>query len=318
MRGWRPASFVSRLRVVRLLVGFALLSMVTSCSMLSKADDWSDSGIPTTDQGVAVQLINTQVVEGPARIAFALIASNGTLVHDAVGKVHLFQLDANNKPTDAGEYDLRAVSVHNPSGADKAPLATMYVANVDLKRADSWGATLLVKAGGKQYSHLRTRMIVSPRDKSSVPAIGAAAPRTTQPTAQDVKDITQIDSSMPPRPELHSTPVAAAIDSKQPTVVAWATPAFCQTRFCGPVIDEVVVPLAKEYAGKANFVHIEPYRLADARQGRLIPIPEMAQWGLASEPYIFVLDAKGNVAAQFEGITAKDEVTAVLDRLLKS
>jgi hypothetical protein len=61
--------------------------------------------------------------------------------------------------------------------------------------------------------------------------------------------------------------VAEAIQSKKPTVVTFATPAFCQTRFCGPVVDEVVLPLAKDYAGRANFIHIEPYNLAEARQG---------------------------------------------------
>ena len=57
--------------------------------------------------------------------------------------------------------------------------------------------------------------------------------------------------------------VAEAIDTKKPTLIAFATPAFCQTRFCGPVIEEVVAPLAKDYRGRANFVHIEPYRLVD-------------------------------------------------------
>jgi len=321
VRGWRLASLVtrplmSRYGAARLLVSFALLSMATSCSMLSKSDDWSEAGVAQGDQGVQAMVINSQVVTGQTRLAFGLFASNGTLVQDATGKVRLYKLDANNKPTAAGEQELRAVAIHNPSGSDKTPLATMYIANADIAGKDWWGAELLVKAGGKQYQHLRTRFFVS--EKSNVPAVGSAVPHTTQPTTRDVKDVSEIDSSMPPRPELHSMTVAAAIDSKQPTVVAWATPAFCQTRFCGPVIDEVVAPLAKEYAGKANFIHIEPYRLADARQGRLIPIPEMAQWGLASEPYIFVVDAKGNVAAQFEGITAKDEVATVLDRLLKN
>jgi predicted transcriptional regulator len=43
----------------------------------------------------------------------------------------------------------------------------------------------------------------------------------------------------------------------------------------------------------------------------------MSQWNLATEPYLFVLDGSGRVAAQFEGIVEHDEVAAVLDRLLK-
>ena len=42
----------------------------------------------------------------------------------------------------------------------------------------------------------------------------------------------------------------------------------------------------------------------------------MEQWGLTSEPYLFVLDGAGKVAAKFEGITQKDEVAAALDKVL--
>ena len=143
--------------------------------------------------------------------------------------------------------------------------------------------------------------------RTSFPGPGMAAPHTKQPVLRDVKDITEIDSSQPPRPELHQLTVAEAIDSGKPTLVAFATPAFCQTRFCGPVVDQVVAPLAKDYAGKANFVHIEPYRLDEARKGRLVPIPQLDEWGLDSEPFIFVLDGKGRVSATFEGVTQRDE-----------
>jgi hypothetical protein len=111
--------------------------------------------------------------------------------------------------------------------------------------------------------------------------------------------------------------VAEAIASGRPSLVAFATPAFCRTRFCGPVVDAVVVPLAARYAGRANFLHIEPYDLAQARgSGRLVPIPELEQWGLTTEPYLFLLDGTGRVVAKFEGVTSADEVGAALRRLL--
>src|SRR5207253_2634375 len=165
-----------------------------------------------------------------------------------------------------------------------------------------------------QYDHIKTRFFVD--ERTTVPAIGAPAPKSKQPVVRDVKDVAEIDSSSPPRPELHSMTVAEAVESGKPSLVAFATPAFCQTRFCGPVVDTVVAPLAQEYKGKVNVLHIEPYKLADARQGRLVPVPEMEQWGLTSEPYVFVLDGGGKVAARFEGITEKAEVAAALDKAL--
>jgi hypothetical protein len=190
----------------------------------------------------------------------------------------------------------------------------MYVTSVNLDQGEWWGAELSVHTGGKEYKSLRARFFVAAT--SAVPAIGAPAPRTVQPVLRNVRDIADIDSSVPPRPELHTVTIAEAIASGKPALIAFATPAFCQTRFCGPVIDSVVAPLAKEYAGRASFIHVEPYDLAQARTGKLVPIKEMAEWGLASEPYLFVLDREGRVAAQFEGISEHDEVARALDAVL--
>ena len=303
-------------RAITAALGLALLG-ASAAACGPKAVDWSEDAVAKGDGGITAHVINSQVAVGPTRLAIGIFNKDGGLVHDATGTMKLVRLDAENKPTAAGERELRAVHIDEQAhtGHVHDPLATMYVANVDIDQKDYWGATLDVKIAGKRYQNLRIRFFVA--EQSVVPGSGQPAPRTTQPTIRTVQDIKEIDSSIPPRPELHDMTVAEAIDSKKPTLVAFATPAFCQTRFCGPVVEEVVVPLSKEYRGRANFVHIEPYRLAEARQGKLVPIAEMAQWNLASEPYLFVLDGSGRVAAQFEGIVEKDEVAAVLDRLLK-
>ena len=303
-------------RALTATLGLTLLS-TTLVGCGPKAADWSEDAVAKGDGGVTAHVINSQVAVGPTRLAIGIFSKDGALVHDATGTMKLVRLDAQNKPTAAGERELRAVHIDEQAhtGHVHDPLATMYVTNVDIDQKDYWGAKLDVKIAGKRYQNLRIRFFVA--DKSTVPGIGQPAPRTQQPTTRTVKDIAEIDSSTPPRPELHDLTVAEAIDTKKPTLVAFATPAFCQTRFCGPVVEQVVAPLAKEYRGRANFVHIEPYRLADARQGKLVPIAEMAQWNLATEPYLFVLDGSGRVAAQFEGIVEQDEVAAVLDRLLK-
>ena len=281
------------------------------------ASSGCSSSSAASQQGVQAQVVNSQIGLGPTRLAFGLIASDGSLLQDASGKVHL---EAEVGKASLGDVDLKSVALFETpthtqaNGTPVEPIATMYITNVDLAQTGWWSADISVKAAGKQYDDIKTRFFVD--DHTTVPAIGAMAPRSTQPTIADVPDVSDIDSSTPPRPQLHDMTVAQAIDSKKPTVVAFATPAFCQTRFCGPVVDTVVAPLAQDYAGRANFIHIEPYKLADARQGRLVPVPEMEQWGLTSEPYLFVLDSSGKVAAKFEGITQKDEVAAALDKVL--
>jgi hypothetical protein len=132
----------------------------------------------------------------------------------------------------------------------------------------------------------------------------------------DDLDIAVLDTTNPPNPELHDVTVAEALQGDRPLVVAFATPAFCLTRFCGPVVERVVVPIWENYGDRVEVIHIEPYDIPTARDGRLEPIPAMAEWGLETEPWVFVVDADGNVAAKFEGIMDYDEVAEAIDRVL--
>ncbi len=300
-----------------------LATVLAACGAGPTPDVWSVDALAKAKPGVSVVVINSQPAVGPNRLAFGLISDDGSLLQDATGGVRLYRLRGAEAFV-AGDHPLTPVSLREapdhthaagtPAAHNHDPLATMYIAQVDLDQPEWWGAELFVVAGGKEYSGVRARFFVAPT--SSVPAIGAPAPRTVQPVLRDVRDIAEIDSSVPPRPELHTVTIAEAIAAGKPSLIAFATPAFCQTRFCGPVVDAVVAPLAKEYAARASFIHVEPYVLTEARKGKLLPIPEMAEWGLASEPYLFVLDREGRVAGQFEGISEYDEVKRALDRVL--
>jgi hypothetical protein len=42
----------------------------------------------------------------------------------------------------------------------------------------------------------------------------------------------------------------------------------------------------------------------------------MSEWGLTSEPWVFVVDSAGNVSAKFEIFLSEDELRAALDAVL--
>ncbi len=45
-------------------------------------------------------------------------------------------------------------------------------------------------------------------------------------------------------------------------------------------------------------------------------LPFTAKWGLRSEPWVFLVDGAGNVAARFEAVVTMDELTGALTPLL--
>ncbi len=154
-------------------------------------------------------------------------------------------------------------------------------------------------------------------EKSLSVAIGQPAPLSVQQLLSDVDDISEIDTSDPPNPEMHDITIADAVTSSEATVVVFATPAFCVSQICGPT-KSIVDELYESYEGQANFVHVEPYDLEIARSGEgLEPVPFLEEeWGLLSEPWVFLVDSEGNVSAKFETVVSLEEIEQALLQIL--
>jgi len=151
-------------------------------------------------------------------------------------------------------------------------------------------------------------------------AVGDPAPRTEQVLVADVDDIREIDTSENPIPEQHDMTVADAVTSGLPSVIAIATPAFCQTQVCGPT-KTFFDDLYNEYSDVANFLHVEPYRVQAVRDGECEALYDcrtaiIDEWRLQSEPWVFVVGADGNIAAKFDGLVTFDEMADALEELI--
>ena len=90
---------------------------------------------------------------------------------------------------------------------------------------------------------------------------------------------------------------------------------------------EVVKSVAKDYADRVAFVNVEPYRLTETpnglqpeldAQGNLQPVQAVLDYGIPVEPYLFVVDAQGDVFATFEGTVGTDELRETLDAVLEA
>ena len=155
--------------------------------------------------------------------------------------------------------------------------AGVYVVDgVDLDKAGRWGLVVEVEIddGVIAVGQLGFDVKVT----SSSPAIGSLAPRSLNKTGGDGTDLEEITTSPDPDPDLYRMTVAEAVDEGRPTVVTFATPAFCTTATCGPQV-EVVSALKDRYGDEAGFIHVEVYDNPVEMRGRLLEGPHLPRAG---------------------------------------
>jgi hypothetical protein len=202
----------------------------------------------------------------------------------------------------AGEADMEFIWSIKPN-------VGLYKTDATFDSAGMWGAEVTVTGDGLNET---VKASFDVKEEPSTPAIGDPAPAVETPTADDVKDLSEISTDKNPDPRYYELSIDEALKQKEPFVVAFATPEFCQTQTCGPTLD--IVKSVAEGFPKETFIHVEPYKLP-ADPSALEPIPAVQEWGLPTEPWVFVVDADGNVTAKFEGTIAPTELKAALQGL---
>lgn len=183
----------------------------------------------------------------------------------------------------------------------------VYVAPVTFTGPGLWQISI------KGADETVTSALVEVGADSPVPEAGEAAPASSTLTGSTPDEFAVISTDPEPEPDFYDLTIAEAIDNGRPSVIVFATPAFCQTAICGPTID--IAKQAAEGRDGVDFVHVEPYDVPLAQQNDLRPVDAMSEWGLATEPWIFVIDSDGLVSASFEGIVSQDELEAAIDGL---
>ncbi len=200
----------------------------------------------------------------------------------------------------------------------------LYRTQVDFDCVGEWGAEVFVQEPDGSWASERLRFAVHPL--GSTPAIGDPAPRSDSLTASTLEEATMISTDQNPYLPAYDKTVAETVASGRPSLVFFATPAFCQTGYCGPTV-ELVKSVAREHEGAVEFVNVEPYelRMTDnglqprlTEDGQLQPVSAALEWGIPVEPYLFLLDAQGDVFAKFEGIVGGDELRAAVEDVLSA
>lgn len=96
-------------------------------------------------------------------------------------------------------------------------------------------------------------------------------------------------------------------------MVIFATPAFCVGATCGPSLD-VAKTVANDHPD-LNWIHVEVFdnQAGAASRDELVPVPAVLEWGLQTEPWVFVVDGAGVVTARFEGAVGEAELREAVE-----
>jgi hypothetical protein len=152
-----------------------------------------------------------------------------------------------------------------------------------------------------------------------VPVPGDRAPRTENLTVGDrppaaVDSRAAIDGEIPD-PELHRTTIAEAVEAGRPVLAVFATPVYCESRFCGPVTD-MVAGLAEDYGEVAEFVHIEIWHdFQELEINRAAADWLLTPDGDLTEPWVYLIGKDGRVLARWDNVATVQEIEPWLKRL---
>jgi hypothetical protein len=281
------------------------------------------AALASQESGALQPLVMTaELGVGQNRLAFGLLKAH-QLLDDARVVVRLYALagaDAHlvaevPAPYQALEIVAQGAPVHHhPDGTrhvhyEEETVRGIYVAQVTFARPGPWGLEVRAQHGEGPLETARVTVMVV--ETPATPARGAAAPPSRNLIASDVQDLRQIDTSQPPDPRLHQVRIADAIAQGRPQVIVFATPQFCTSRMCGPIV-EVVRSLLPAYGERVVFTHQEIWQDAVARH----PFATVEEWRLPSEPWLFVVDGQGIIQAKFEGLVTVREVDTVLQQIV--
>jgi hypothetical protein len=246
-------------------------------------------------------------VPGPIRYPFAVITNSGKPVERPTAQVWV-ATGRDSKPFAHRTAMLEPIGIPGKSSPAAGGLTRIYVVHFSVPKAGRYW--LVAEPKGAK---IQAVTILDVKSHLAVPAVGAKAPVSATPTLANAP-ATALTTARPPDVGLLHYSIASSLAARAPLVVTFATPKFCTSRTCGPVVD-VVDSVRKQFAGSpVRFIHVEVFTDNNPAKGYN---RWMRQWGLSTEPWTFLVGRDGRIKAEFEGsVSAAELVAAVRQQLL--
>jgi hypothetical protein len=297
----------------RVLLAAALPLLIAACG--GSSGDTTASGAQTLDQlaggtDLALTPGSADFAPGPVRYSFLVIDKNGKPIERPGARVWIA------RGRDAVPFlqtSARLESIEVPGDDDghehlDADARGLYVLHADIEKPGTYW--LLARPNGASKVAGLGTLVVKPKSES--PALGTKAPASNTPVLGSAP-VATLTTRKPPDRALLRYSVADSLRKHVPFVVTFATPEFCASRTCGPVVDIVDTVRKRLAKTPVRFIHVEIYKDNDPSKGLNRWV---RQWNLPSEPWTFLVGADGRIKAKFEGAVSLAELSAAIRRYL--
>jgi len=289
-------------------IALAACSIAAGCGGSSSAKEEPDASTlealwRAPGEDVAVVPGTSDFGPGTVRFTFLVIDGQGRVVTRPTAKIWIARA-LKSKPFAQTTAKAEPIGVN---GNEPGEPQEIFVAQLELNEAGTYWV-LAEPVGGRKIQAVGTVVV---KDATAAPDVGAAAVPSKTPTLANAT-LEQLTTSTKPDRELYRSSIADALTAKTPFVVVFATPKYCTSRTCGPVVDVVSDVRRRHEADGIRFIHVEIYEDNDPAKGENRWVRE---WKLPSEPWVFLVGADGKVEARFEGTASVGELDAAVAQL---
>jgi len=284
-------------------LGLATCALAAGCGGSSSAKGEPDALTlealwRTPGEDVAIIPGSTDFGPGRVRLTFLIVDGQGGVVTRPRARVWIAR-GLEERPFARTTARSEEIGVE---GSDPADASAIFVTHLQLREPGTYWV-LAEPVGGRKIQAVGTVVV---KERTAAPDIGEAAPASQTPTLATAT-LAELSTSRVPDPELHRSSVADALADRARFVVVFATPKYCTSRTCGPVVD-VVSTVRRDHAdSRIRFIHVEIYEDNDPAKGENRWV---RAWKLPSEPWVFVVGADGKVRDRFEGTVSVRELEA--------
>ena len=274
---------------------------------------WPRPGQVTTS-GIIPVLASSERLVGESRLLFALVDDQNRPIanEDLQVEIGFFDLCADPATPTQVLAPTFAWGITGMTG--------FYAVTPVFDKPGTWGAAVaVVDPATGEATGAKLQFTVA--DEGSTPRVGDPAPSVRTPTLADVGgEVRRISTDPQPEPSFYETSLDEALAAGEPFLLGFITPAFCTSAQCGPTIDVIKDAVAE---APIRTVVVEPYELTwdgvrlqpVLDNEAFVPVEAADAYGIPTEPWLFLVDGEGRVAASYEAVVGQQELVDAIRSL---